>query len=464
MFAAIDKNINIFHKGFGVSQPGGLEDPTYLGFRLVFDFDPSYRNLETFETDDALFARKAGLESAQQYLRSIGMPNRADALEEFRLMLQYINKNAPWFFQSVEGVADLWRIDPEEFNNMRAKGRTLKFNCLESIDLRITALADLYRKATFDAKYMRDLLPENLKWFTLKLQVAEMRAFQRIAAAARQERIATAVANRNQNVSSVSGESVLNTVSLQFEDVPNLISIMEFNLSHCHFDFSESFPTDNTISMGGDMNMAKQSFKIHVHKIIEKNEYVPLKLKLSDKVKGGGDSDSKITNVQGGRFGSDPNIPKDAVSDLGQAFTPRPFNQVSSAIANLQLSLQREIERLGPDLVGRGVDAVNQEVNQFLLGNAYQGIQNMSLGEILAEFMSRDDRNRLQLSTYDAYPGVPGPDSTTRLMTDRQDIYPNTPGSDQQAPPLNGNLNAYSNNTTPPTPGSGAQNVNESGG
>ena len=35
---ATDKNRNLFLKGFKLSNSGGNEDPTYLGFKVMFDF------------------------------------------------------------------------------------------------------------------------------------------------------------------------------------------------------------------------------------------------------------------------------------------------------------------------------------------------------------------------------------------------------------------------------------------
>src|ERR1035437_7230863 len=111
MNTPIDTNINKFHKGFIANTAAGTEDPTYLGFSFVFDFAPVGRNQETGQTDDPLFTEDANLESAIRYLKATGYPNRAVMLQKFKKLLQTINEQTPWFFQTLSGVNDLWKIE-----------------------------------------------------------------------------------------------------------------------------------------------------------------------------------------------------------------------------------------------------------------------------------------------------------------------------------------------------------------
>lgn len=419
MYAAIDKNINAFHKGFASTTQGGYEDPTYLGFKLYFDFNPSHRNMETGETDDPLFATDTSLESAQNYLRNIGMPTRANMLKKFKEMLQFVNKNTPWYFQSIEGLAEIWKIDTEEnFNNWRGKGKELTINCLESIDLRMTALADLYRKATFDAKYMREILPENLRWFTLRLHIAEMRSFQRLVATAKGQAINP---TQNRNAPNTSLESV--NPNSMYEDIPNLISVMEFKFSHCVFDFNESFPTDGSIMMNGDIAMAKQKMKIHVHKILEKNTYVPLKMQLAE-YSHFGDSTSIIDDKSGLSGSGEINNGQDrGFDDLSQAFTGRStFNPVAAAINGLKSDAENAIGRFVPDLIGAAADKINEKVNAVLLGNVNDD-DILSRPIDIKGFMSKKDLEATQLGFDDVYPNVPGSDQVSINPTDLGNVY-----------------------------------------
>ena len=417
MYAATDPTINAFHKGFATTTQGGYEDPTYLGFKFYFDFNPTYRNLDSGETDDALFSTNDSLESAQRYLRNIGMGNRADMLARFKEGLEYLNKHTPWYFQSIEGLADIWKIDTEEnYNNWRGKGKVLTINCLESIDLRVTALADLYRKATFDAKYMRETLPENLKWFTLRLHIAEMRSFHRLVAAAKGAPIDPQATRVSPNTGLDRSQS-----PLEFEPIPNLISVMEFKFSHCMFDFNESFPTDGSVLMNGEVAMAKQKIKIHVHKIIEKNTYVPLRLILTD-YSHLGDSSSTIEKKDLGN-GAVSNENDAAFDNLTQAFTGRStFNPVAAAINALKTDTENAIGRLVPDAIGSVANTINEKVNAFILGNAHDDIRNQPID--LRSFMSKADIEAASLGTEDIYPNTPGSDQVSQNPTDLGDVYP----------------------------------------
>src|SRR3990172_1494527 len=163
-----DTFVNSFHKGF-LTVPGNRQEaPTYLGFSFVFDFDPEFRSFETGLTESPLFARPGkGLDSAKEYLKNIGYDQRANMVSSFRELLRAINHDTPYYFQSLDGLADLWKIDKTEFNSYRGKDKVLTISCLEGIDMKITALADLYRKMSFDAYHMRELLPENLRFFNV---------------------------------------------------------------------------------------------------------------------------------------------------------------------------------------------------------------------------------------------------------------------------------------------------------
>jgi hypothetical protein len=184
MYAAIDADIQSFHKGFYSTQPGGYEDPTYLGFDLTFNFYDKTRDPGTGFTRNALWAEPADgdVDSAQYYLEAIGYPERAAMLKQFKQQLQFINSNTPWYFQTLEGLANIWDIPwgRDGWNTYRGKDKMLTIGCMESIDMRMTALADLYRKATFDPITMRSLLPDNLRWFTLIVRVYEIRKFQKV--------------------------------------------------------------------------------------------------------------------------------------------------------------------------------------------------------------------------------------------------------------------------------------------
>jgi len=439
---AIDQNINKFFKGFLTTKQGGFEDPTYLGFRLVFDFTPNQRNLETGQTDDPLFAEDPTLESAIRYLEATGYPNRAGMLRTFKANLQYINKETPWYFQTISGLNDIWKIEfGENFNPFRGKDKVLEIACLESIDLRITALADLYRKATFDAKYMRSLVPENLRWFTVRVQLAEIRQFQRVKSSI--DKINGNIVNQNPNTEDFTSGAALSDLAFtgssastdpEIENIDNLVSLMEFHLSHCTFDFWESFPSDKEISMNGEMEMAKQKFKIHVGHIKEQHQYKLLDLVLKD----------GLTGENGNNLKSIP--------DFDKAFNNRPDNILKNTISGIGSSLQDKLNQIAgvpANLISRGVNAAGAAITTQVLGNVYD-LRNQSLQTIFNAFVGQAQQlvgnvlptiQKGAQSLTDVFPNVPGSDLITKSTANMGNALP-TPAT--RAANLNENLgNVY---------------------
>lgn len=162
-----------------------LQDPTYMSFKV--DFFPllgmSY--LDDSYSSGGLFRRPGSNantgdtdiygDSAAEYLGNIGSPTRQGAHRAFVNMLSRIQDEAPWYFQSVTGLGDMYKIDPAQ--NFRAKDKVLAFECLESIDMRMSYMADLYRSFAFDTQWHREILPINLRTFNMEIHVLEFRTF-----------------------------------------------------------------------------------------------------------------------------------------------------------------------------------------------------------------------------------------------------------------------------------------------
>lgn len=158
------------------------EDPTYMGFYFKFlpqtRTDPNNQDLDYLPQGLFLGANNlAGAEedpdSAVSYLQRRGEYTRANMAKEFREGMVYMAANTPWVFEKVTGLSDVWKIDPK--NNYRAKEKKIVFECNENISGRLTYLVDLYRKAAFDAEYMRYALPETQRFFSMELVVTEIR-------------------------------------------------------------------------------------------------------------------------------------------------------------------------------------------------------------------------------------------------------------------------------------------------
>lgn len=351
---ATDKNRSLFLKGFNLSRSGENEDPTYLGFKFVFDFGalpisgeygwapspllrvPNYTRTNggsimpdnifgqpqyTFRDSDVVYysAYNYLLQRDGSYSEGNSL-KRANALRQFQILLQNLNNNSPWFFQSIEGLDKLEKINRsgfsdtsgfDNFDSDRTNGKTLVINCLESLNLRVTALADLYNQATFDADNMRWTVPRNLRKFTMWIYVTEIRNFFKTTrltgassvVAALDDLSSLVTSDRNpggalapliederpavgpnapgsaftsfaRDVASQSG--LFNEIDAfrNQQDQSGIKPVLIYECHQCEFDFSESTPLSTTTDVGLDSpSPATQSFKIHVGKVRMKNQY-----------------------------------------------------------------------------------------------------------------------------------------------------------------------------------------------
>lgn len=154
-----------FRKGSYRKYP--YQDPTYLSFALLFDF-------YDIESSPLL----AG--GAETFLKNLAdqdsfYAERLDDLKNFIKTLNEINKELPWFWQSFKGLERLQQYNPE---NAYIGGDDAKFEIetLESLNLTISGLMHLYRRAIFDERKWSYIIPANLRKFRMWVYVTEVRS------------------------------------------------------------------------------------------------------------------------------------------------------------------------------------------------------------------------------------------------------------------------------------------------
>lgn len=318
-----------FRRGFMLESKYGVEDPTFLSFNVEFNFAPII-NYDTKLLTSPLFSKSFGQREfgAIEYLNLIGYKDQSDNLNKFTEILQWIQDTTPWFFQSIDGLDEVWRLSTDISKNMQTS--VLTFNCLESVDLRMTFLADLYRKSIYDTVFMRELVPENLRFFQMSIQVCEFRNIR-------------ATLNKLENVkqSTTSEDEKLATL----QSIVNELNYIEYVFDQCEFDFSESFPGGSTVS-NMDPAMASNKFKIKVNKWQEKNSYPYFDMDLKQLSGFGPKSNDDYTN--------DKNL-KDQELKIKAAYTADNFGVFSNAIKKAQVSidnLNTQITNAPANLIG----------------------------------------------------------------------------------------------------------------
>ena len=163
-----------------------FDEPTYLTFRIVFNFGYNFRNdassgMEySFSYDylpEPLLDTSEKGYSTYNYLRDVlGETKRAALLKQFINELKDIQTNYPYYFTKLSGLNNLTKIDTK--SGIRIKDdATIEIECYDAIDLKITQLMQLYRKIAWDDVYQRWILPDMMRLFNFKIYVSEIRLF-----------------------------------------------------------------------------------------------------------------------------------------------------------------------------------------------------------------------------------------------------------------------------------------------
>lgn len=171
------KGIEYFRKGTTIRKVN--EDPTLLSFMFVFNTGSV--------ADSPLLTNKPG--GALDYLENVvnaGADNEgkgpgytyAESLKNFQKLLLKINKEMPWFWQSISGLETTM-----QYGNMQdpywGKDKKIEIECLEeNVELMGLSLMRLYRDACFDFQRWVEIIPENLRKFSVDIFVSEVRTFQ----------------------------------------------------------------------------------------------------------------------------------------------------------------------------------------------------------------------------------------------------------------------------------------------
>ena len=217
------------------SSVDDLQDPLFLTFRL--DFFPER---ESYPKGDGLansgllkqpgkfdevakdeFVSDSTVEySAQDWLQKYygttyltelnpSQPHPYIALYKFREGLRKL-QDMPWYFQSINGVKDLWKSAHNVGTGK--KEVTLTINCLESVMQPLTDLVENYRYAVYDQNRLSYRLPENLRWFDLVIDLVEIRE----------------IVDRGGNIFKTDRTGVIEG-----------LKVIQFRCKMCEFDFSD---------------------------------------------------------------------------------------------------------------------------------------------------------------------------------------------------------------------------------
>lgn len=251
-----------------------FDEPTYLTFRIEFDFETGIQNKVKYKGENAsqnfdmmpeplLNTSKVitdtqtvklnnvlGIDipefvinlpvgshkdsySTIDYLANAKSENkRAAILYSFVESLKDIQYNYPYYFQSIDGLGDLMKIHPDKgIRLIDGENNILTIKCLEGLDMKITQLMQMYRKVVWDDYYQRWVLPDMMRYFHMKIYVSEIRLFHSGSSVKTMHKspqtidVKTAL-NATSLDKAPNGSSVLNTVNNVLNDVTALTTQM----------------------------------------------------------------------------------------------------------------------------------------------------------------------------------------------------------------------------------------------
>lgn len=277
-FYGIRTKTNNFRKGTILDA---YDQPTYISFALDFRFEETNNSAQDILWSSPLFS-KGGADnpnSAQTYLGSIGHKDKELNLVKFGSILEYLTFNAPWYFQSILGLDKLWSNATNMADANKSHEAVLTIKTLEALDLRITEIANLYRASVYDKVYMRERVPENLRWFAMDIYLAEVRNFRynttggysnmSSAIGINTTPLNNAVSQAGAGLSAITGDSNLDQSSSMKQ-----FGYVKFKCRQCEFDFSSSLPGGSgAIGVNPADRPTDNEFKIKIGYFEEESKY-----------------------------------------------------------------------------------------------------------------------------------------------------------------------------------------------
>ena len=267
-FAEQKLRVDLFRKGFLLDDR--FDEPTYLTFYLDFDFGANITDNNTSLLASPLFClqdkSKMGV-SANEFLNNRKRENLAKMLSTFNTKLEYININTPWYFQKINGLDKLWGSVVQSQKLGFPGELEIEVGCLESIDLRMLQLAELYQECVFDQTFIRSIIPDNLRKFHMSIMIGEVRdIYNNIGDVSKIKSRGSLIGALEDatNGSSSTLSQTKGTVSNTSFRI-NSLYYYKFDCYNCEFDFSPVF--NPSLSSFTQDKPNETSFKIKIGRV-----------------------------------------------------------------------------------------------------------------------------------------------------------------------------------------------------
>lgn len=163
---------NAFRKGARTSKIH--EDPTYLSFMFLFHFDD-----RSEVAHSPLFNGEASDYLTKVVRTDVGATYDKN-LQNFIRVLKKVNREMPWFWNGLKGIEKAMQYGDMSEPWFGAEKPQLEIECLEeNVELTAIGLMDLYKRSCFDFERWVEVVPRNLREFSMDVYISEVRTFQK---------------------------------------------------------------------------------------------------------------------------------------------------------------------------------------------------------------------------------------------------------------------------------------------
>ena len=170
----------VLQKGAAPNNPNPYDDPTFLSFTITFLKDEHSHKYNIHSPVD-IGASPLMNGAAVKYLKDFCKDEqRSKALSKAVEGLSKINLRMPWVWQSISGLENVTKLNKmlEPFQGGEEDENKLQIECLETYDLMMTGIIDMYRYAIYDTKRWVEVVPANLRKFSMIITVGDARTVQ----------------------------------------------------------------------------------------------------------------------------------------------------------------------------------------------------------------------------------------------------------------------------------------------
>lgn len=363
----------ILQKGAAPNNANPYDDPTFLSFTITFLIgEPGHKYHISGAPEIDIGGSPLMNGAASKYLREFCKDNnRAQALKAAVTGLNKVNVTMPWVWQSISGLENAPKLNKmlEPFQGGEGDENKLTIECLETYDLMMTGIIDMYRYAVYDTKRWVEVVPKNMRQFSMVITVGDARQVQNKIRTTSNQVSTDGPAQYDEKFKSIN-------TKVSYEYIPRV----SFYLHGCEIDVDESMTDILSTLNNSSPEQAKSKLTIRYEKVedIEIRTLQGLMGGNFHRYKGRYIENQLIDGVdptyvtKDGEEFTQPTNPVDsgnrsADSDLSEGLSyGRPVKEAAGGVPDMGQDMMPN----DPNLINQLADKIKSDVDAIDLGNS----------------------------------------------------------------------------------------------